>query len=133
DSSGVAFITNATIAENQSLDAASGGGLQAQSNVVVNNSIIALNHADTNELDVAGSLDAQGRSNFIGVAGTIGITNGVNGNQIGDSNTPWDPKLTTFGDHGGPTATYALLPTSPAVDAGSNNAADGLNEDQRGL
>lgn len=42
-----------------------------------------------------------------------------------------DPRLSPWGDHGGPTPTLALLDGSPAVDAG---AADGLAvDDQRGL
>ena len=44
------------------------------------------------------------------------IVNGVDGNQVGV-----DPRLDPAGlqDHGGPTQTIALLPGSPAIDAGN--------------
>src|SRR5262249_29083085 len=42
-----------------------------------------------------------------------------------------DPLLGPLANHGGPTWTHALLPGSPAIDAGSNPA--NLTTDQRGL
>ena len=42
-----------------------------------------------------------------------------------------DPLLTALGDHGGPTFTHALLPGSPAIDAGA--AIFGIDADQRGV
>lgn len=41
-----------------------------------------------------------------------------------------DPQLSPLADNGGPTRTLGLVPTSPAIDAGSN--AEGLAYDQRG-
>jgi hypothetical protein len=41
-----------------------------------------------------------------------------------------DPHLAALADNGGPTWTHALLPDSPAIDAGAN--PDGLSGDQRG-
>lgn len=41
-----------------------------------------------------------------------------------------DPQLQPLAMNGGPTATHALLESSPAIDAGSN--PDGLDTDQRG-
>jgi hypothetical protein len=58
-------------------------------------------------------------------AGADGITNGVDGNIVGV-----DPKIDSVGFNGGPTPTVALLPGSPAIDAGSNPF--GLTTDQRG-
>ena len=48
------------------------------------------------------------------------LSDGVNGNQVGV-----DPLLDPVGlqDHGGPTQTIALLPGSPAINAGSNEMA----------
>ena len=57
--------------------------------------------------------------------GAIGIVNGLGGNIVGA-----DPKLGFLDDNGGPTQTMALLPGSPAIDAGSNPL--GLTSDQRG-
>ena len=42
-----------------------------------------------------------------------------------------DPLLGPLADNGGPTLTHALLPGSPAIDAGDNSVAE--TEDQRGL
>ena len=46
-----------------------------------------------------------------------------------------DPHLASLGDNGGPTETIALLPGSPAIDAGSNSVLDAplsLTTDHRG-
>jgi hypothetical protein len=43
-----------------------------------------------------------------------------------------DPLLGTLQDNGGPTQTMALLPGSPAIDAGDPNPADPPEWDQRG-
>ena len=59
-----------------------------------------------------------------------GITNGINGNLIGTSANPINPLLAPLGNYGGPTQTMALLPGSPAIDAGSPNAP---STDQRGM
>ncbi|MGE3821778.1 MAG: choice-of-anchor Q domain-containing protein, partial [Isosphaeraceae bacterium] len=42
-----------------------------------------------------------------------------------------DPMLSPLGDHGGPTPTLALLPGSPAIDAGG--PVEGRTTDQRGV
>ncbi|NLE37833.1 MAG: cadherin-like domain-containing protein, partial [Pirellulaceae bacterium] len=76
--------------------------------------------------------------NFIGyVGGVSGITNGVNGNQIGVT-TPIDPLLGPLQDNGGPTWTHAPLPGSPLIDAGNDAQAldakgNTLLTDQRGF
>src|SRR5262249_1552331 len=45
---------------------------------------------------------------------------GSNGNLVGTSGSPIDPKLGALANNGGPTQTHALLSTSPAIDGGSN-------------
>jgi hypothetical protein len=58
-------------------------------------------------------------------------------NTLIASNTPaggdtfTDPKLGPLADNGGPTLTMALLPGSPAIDAGDTAAAPPI--DQRGI
>lgn len=58
-------------------------------------------------------------------------------NTLIASNTPAggdsfaDPKLGPLADNGGPTLTMALLPGSPAIDAGNTSVAPGT--DQRGF
>jgi hypothetical protein len=49
----------------------------------------------------------------------------------GESMNNTNPRLGTFGDHGGPTPTILLLSTSPAIDAANDAAC--LPFDQRGL
>ena len=95
------------------------------------NSLVAENHAPTapDLLVLSGFLTA--RSNLIGVGSGSGLTDGVDGNQVGSVAAPIDPKLGTLGDHGGATATFPLLLGSPAIDAGSS--ADCPDIDQRGV
>jgi Ca2+-binding RTX toxin-like protein len=89
-------------------------------------SIIAGNTAATNP-DVAGDFIDRG-NNLIGDAtGSSGFTVST---LVGDSTTPIDPLLGSLQDNGGSTLTQALLPSSPAIDAGSN--PDNLTTDQRG-
>src|SRR5262249_34310098 len=72
-----------------------------------------------------------GDNNLIGDGtGMTGLVNGVNGNQVGTAANPIDPRLGPLADNGGPTLTHALLPGSPAIDAGNNAYATDF--DQRG-
>jgi hypothetical protein len=125
------FLTavNTTIADNSAGTALGGGGLSvsAQMTANLNNTIVAGNTFGTVPDDVDGTLSTTSAFNLIGTGGAGGLTNGVNGNLVGVAN----PGLGTLANNGGSTATIALLPGSPAVDAGSN-ALDGLANDQRG-
>ena len=67
-----------------------------------------------------------------GSGSNLSNDNGVNGNQVGTSTSPIDPKLGPLQYNGGPTQTMALLPGSPAIDAGDNNAPGLPATDQRG-
>ena len=42
------------------------------------------------------------------------------GDQVGTAVDPIDPRLGPLADNGGPTQTHALLPGSPAIDAGTD-------------
>ncbi|MBC8355772.1 MAG: VCBS repeat-containing protein, partial [Planctomycetes bacterium] len=59
----------------------------------------------------------------------------TDGNLIGTSVSPINPLLGPLGNNGGPTQTHALLPGSPAIDAGNSTIARdaGLDYDQRGI
>ncbi len=108
---GAATVTDSTIADNPQ------GGLRNDDNatLTLNNTIVALNGTD-----IFGTVSLSSSYNLIGQAGSSGgLTNGVNGNQEGVA----DPGLGSLADNGGPTQTIALLPGSPAIDAGSNNLA----------
>ena len=62
----------------------------------------------------------------------IGNTDGSSG-WVGTDLLNVDPKLGPLQDNGGPTLTMALLPGSPAIDAGSNDLIPpGVLYDQRG-
>ena len=66
---------------------------------------------------------------LIGI-GNGSFTNGRSGNRVGSSSSPLDPRLGPLQDNGGPTFTEALLPGSPAINAGQ----DGVTAfDQRGV
>src|SRR5262249_43905582 len=55
---------------------------------------------------------------------------------VGTSGSPLDPLLQPLGNYGGPTKTMALLPGSPARDAGRDSGLGpplNLTTDQRGL
>ena len=59
----------------------------------------------------------------------------VDGNILGTAAAPVDPHLGPLADNGGPTTTHALLPGSPAVDAGDARLQAGVDApsfDQRG-
>jgi hypothetical protein len=76
--------------------------------------------------DIAGSLNSLGH-NLIG-DGTGGSGYAVT-DLVGTSVDPMDPKLGPLQDNGGPTPTMALLPGSPAINAGALTDSEW---DQRG-
>ncbi|MBK8312493.1 MAG: hypothetical protein IPL01_00090 [Acidobacteria bacterium] len=63
--------------------------------------------------------------------GTSGFTNGVNGDIVGTIVNPIVALLAPLGNYGGPTQTHALLPGSPAINAGTSSGAP--SADQRGI
>jgi len=91
------------------------------------NTIIAGN-TGSGSPDVSGSLTSQGHNLIGDGSGGSGF---VATDLVGTSASPVDPKLGPLQDNGGPTQTMALLPGSPAIDAGDNAFAPGPY-DQRG-
>jgi hypothetical protein len=76
------------------------------------------------------------RCSFVASAPTtLGLINGVDGNQIGTVTSPLNPGLTSLGNFGGPTRTLrpfwgsALKNTGSNVDVNMNN----ILKDQRGV
>jgi CSLREA domain-containing protein len=107
------------------------GGIPDSTQVYVRNTIIAGNFDDSGDgplatmPDCSGALISSGY-NLIGNGnGCTGVTNNVNGDQVGDSSAPIDPLLKPLDNYGGPTKTHALQASSPAVDKG--NVAGCLN------
>jgi hypothetical protein len=125
-------LTNVTLTANRANY--QGGGLYVYSVFpVLHNTLIAGNFyaSGTTRDDVYGALDPRGDYNLIGDGtGMTGLGNGVNGNLVGSAAAPIDPLLSPLQDNGGPTQTHALLPGSPAIDAGDNTGAPMW--DQRG-
>ncbi len=116
-----ATVSNSTIAFNQG---GSCGGLLTTSGGSINSTIIANNTATSASPachDVSAGFGG-GTNNIVGVA-DIGVT------LPGDTHVG-DPQLTPLGNHGGPTPTHALSPTSYAIDHG--NDVNGFGTDQRG-
>jgi hypothetical protein len=92
------------------------------------NTIVAGNSSDQLGPDVFGPFASLGRN----LIGAIDDSSGWTGTDLtGTKASPLIPLLGSLQNNGGPTLTMALLPGSPAIDAGDNNYAPGPN-DQRG-
>jgi hypothetical protein len=106
---------------NGSLVAGTGGGIDSPSTTTLLMSIVAGNTGG----DAAGGFDSLGYN-------LIGNTGGSSG-WVGTDLLNKSPKLGPLQYNGGPTMTMALLPGSPAIDAGSNDLIPaGVQNDQRG-
>ena len=112
---GTVSVTNSTLSGNSA--GGSGGGIDNNSGSTLNltNTIVASN-TNPSSADISGTI----------------TTN--NHNLIGGT-----PLLAPLGNYGGPTQTIALLPGSPAIDAGDDTACASTgptgvnNKDQRGV
>ena len=121
------YITNSTLTANE---AGTGGGISNDGFSRLTNTIVADNFAPDGP-DLQGNFSSPYGSNLIGRSdGSTGFINGLNGDQVGTTILPLDPVLGPLADNGGPTWTHALLPGSPAINAG--NAKEAFPTDQRG-
>jgi CSLREA domain-containing protein len=133
-------LTNSTVARNSATQEGGGifqRGLNPDEDVALlglTNSLVAQNSAPIGP-DVFNSNVEAGfvfaRFNLIGDGSGSGVSDGVDGNQVGSAGAPIDPKLGPLADNGGPTRTHALLLGSPAIDAAST--PDCPPTDQRGV
>jgi hypothetical protein len=113
---GLVFLTNCTVSGNSG---PIGGGVVNDSGVAINNCIVSGN--------TGGDLSAHSPNGDNNLVGTNTGDPLVGSNNIDGV----DPKLGPLQNNGGPTPTMALLPGSPAIDAGSNLYSP--VSDQRGI
>jgi hypothetical protein len=132
---GALNLVNSTVASNTVTGAgADGGGIYtfgAGSHLSLLNTIVFNpNSGAATSNDVFGTID-QAQGDLFGTGVTIAAGGNLGGNQFNK-----DPLLGLLQDNGGPTATMALLPGSPAIGAGgSTSLIPGLSvpaTDQRG-
>jgi hypothetical protein len=121
DSSGPAMLTYVTVGSNTAEE--SGGGLREDgSTLTLVNTLVAGNTAASGP-QCAGSITSQGY-NLIQDTGGCTLTGDNTGNIVGQ-----EPHLGPLQHNEGPTMTQALLPDSPAIDAGTCT----VGTDQRGV
>ncbi len=140
------MVTHSTVTGNSTGNVSGGiytNYYSADDEQTIRNSIIAGNSDNGTAPDVrqtAGSLTVThsliGDNTGSGLApAPVGSPDG-NGNLVGTVASPIDPMLDLLADNGGPTATHALLPGSPALDMGDPAAVAGSGGvpefDQRG-
>src|SRR3970282_1052017 len=103
--SGTLTITTSTIVSNTT--SGLGGGLRAASGAALLRNTIIANSAAGNACSLGSGTVTDGGFNIV-EDNTCSFTGGT------------DPLLGSLQNNGGPTWTHALLPGSPAIDAGDN-------------
>ncbi len=148
---GLAVVRHSTVTDNSSLGDVPGtaGGIQATGSelqFLLDHALVAGNHAaaqSTPDISVTGVPAFTTRSSLIGVGSGSGLGETLpnlpdpDGNLVGGPvHGAIDPLLGPLADNGGATLTHALLPGSPAINAGDLNAQPGVGDvplyDQRG-
>ncbi len=138
-------LWNVTVANNSTLLnlaahtlGGSGGGINnvsatgSSSTLALYNTLVANNQAGIAP-DFAGIVNFSDH-NLIGIQdGSTGFHQANSGDLVGSVTNPLDPRLGPLQNNGGPTQTMALLPGSPAINAGDNNIQLFTgSDDQRG-
>ena len=146
---GTATISNSTLSGNRASSFGTGGGIANGGRLTINNSTISGNSAfrqgggiSAGNATIQNSIFANNSGgNCNGAVSSNGFNLSSDGtctfNGPGDLNKT-NPKLGALQNNGGPTQTMALLPGSPAIDAGNpSGCTDGsghlLKTDQRGM
>ena len=93
--------------------------------VNVRNTIIAANLNSDGGVNpvVSGTFSSNGYNLIGDSTGSTGFDEAI-GDIVGISDNPIDPRLAPLDFYGGPTQTIALLPDSPAIDAGDPTILD---------
>lgn len=135
-------ISQSTIVQNSATQGGGGIGNNNGAPTTLLNTIVAFNGFG-NGPNLLGPFVSLGHNLIFDFEGSSGFTvgtNNANGDLIGSSFAPVFPILGPLQNNGGPTQTIALLPGSPAIDAGDNCVVSAggclptpLTTDQRGV
>ena len=128
-------VNNSTLSGNTAYGYGSGiagGGTIRNTIIAGNRNTYPYTSPDNKYYDVSGAFTSLGYNLIGGSPGNQGF--GVTGDIVGTADNPIDPRLAPLDFNGGPTQTIALLPDSPAIDAGDPIVLDtDPITDQRGL
>lgn len=121
-SRGWATVTNTTIVNNTA-DYAGGGLAISNGGCILNNSLVANNEAPNgSDIDKSSYGNLTGAHNLVGNGSDqAAIVDGVDGNQVGTSMAPIDPRLGDQSQRNGGQWGYPLRHDSPAINAGNND------------
>ena len=141
---GTVTLINSTVSDNRASNSGGGGIVNHGGTVTLTNSTVSGNTARNgggidNLLGTADLVNTIIASNIGDDCSGVVISFGHNldsddtcGLSIGSGDLPnTDPLLGSLADNGGPTRTHALLPESPAIDAGDDASCPAT--DQRGV
>lgn len=124
-------IRHVTVVSNSAVGA--GGGMRLFGTSTLSHSLVAANTGGSDpDVSKASGSFALGSFNLVGNGTGSGLTNGVNGNQVGIAGSPINPLLGPLQNNGGRTRTFRPLLGSPALDTGDPGIAGAPVTDQRG-
>jgi hypothetical protein len=131
---GSATLLNCTFAYNYAYQ--QGGGVYSYNvggtSTTLKSTILGYNGSSIGASDARGVFSSSGYNLIEAAESSIGLTNGVNHDQVGSTASVIDPRLgIALAANGGPTRTLSLYPCSPAVDQGLSNGT--FSNDQRDL
>ena len=140
-SSGIADLTNVTIARNYADFDGNGNGagggyyVSSPTTMMMVNTLVSANKLGSGSKSDCSGAVVSGGTNLVRVGNVAGCSGFIASDMIGTNLNPFDANVAALKNNGGPTATIALKPISPAIDAGNTSvcAASPVNEkDQRG-